>query len=777
MIDLRRISPWLLTFAVLTTSLTCTSDIADPDLQPAALVKAGGDGQVGLVNAPLADPLVVIVEDAQGQPLSGVTVLWAAGGGGSVDQSEVPSGPDGTSAVQRVLGGATGAVTTTATVGGLPAVVFTSTAEAGSLPSLVIASQPSSAAVSEVPLAQQPVVQLDDGTGQPGGAGIPVTASVEGGTLAGATVVESDAAGVVRFTDLALSGEDGSYTLRFSAPGFVSAQSSAIALTSEPSTSGRLVMAGQPSSEAENGQLLPQQPSVRAEDATGAPLGAGVLVTASVQGATLSGTAGVETGSDGVAHFADLALSGPPGSYELAFSSPDLTEVRSAAITLQTTATETGQWTAPIDWPIVAIHTMLLPDSRVLAINRIRSPQVWDPATGTFKSVPAPANLFCAGHALLPDGRVFLAGGHIDDGKGLPNLTLFSATTDTWTSLPVMSRGRWYPTTTVLGNGDVLILAGRDQDSLQVPVPDLWSNGTLRQLTGASFALPYYPRAFVTPDGDVYVAGPAVNTRYLTTSGTGSWRSGPRRVHDRGREYGSAVMYDDGKILYAGGGVNPPTNTAEVIDLDQASPSWNFTGSMAHARRHLNLTVLPNGEVLATSGVAGVGFNDVSAGVHAAEMWNPETGQWRTMASSAITRGYHSSSLLLPDGRVLHAGSGEGAGAPDEKSAELFSPPYLLRGPRPEVTGAPADVAYGAQFRVLTPQASSITRVSLIRLGAVTHAFDENQRFQWLTFAADATGLTVTAPTSSNRAPPGHYMVFILNGADVPSVGQIIRIH
>ena len=770
---LRKIPMWLLTVALLGTSLTCTSDIADPDLEPAALVKAGGDGQIGLVNQPLPDSLVVTVEDAQGRPLQGVTVLWTAAGGGSVDRSAVPSGPDGRSAVQRVLGDATGVVTTTAAVTDLPAVVFTSTAEAGSVPSLVIATQPSSSAVSAVPLARQPVIQVEDGTGQPAGAGIAVTASVEGATLAGATVVESDASGVVTFTDLALAGEDGSYTLIFSASGYVSAQSSAIALSSTPSESGRLVITTQPSSDAENGEPLAQQPVVRAEDAAGTPLGAGVAVTASVQGATLSGTAVVETGSDGLASFADLALSGPSGSYTLVFSSPDLTGVESAAITLQTSASESGQWTAPIDWPIVAIHTMLLPDGRVLAINRVQTPQIWDPATGTFKTVPAPANLFCAGHALLPDGRVFLAGGHIDDNQGLPNLTLFSATTDAWTSLPPMARGRWYPTTTVMGNGDVVILAGKDKDELEVTVPDVWSNGTLRQLTGASLALPYYPRAFVAPDGRLYVAGPARNTRYLSLSGTGSWTGGPQRLGPS-REYGSAVMYDDGKILYAGG--NRTTNTAEIIDLDQASPSWSWTSPMAHARRHLNLTVLPNGEVLATSGVGGTIFNDVSAGVHAAEMWNPETGQWRTMASSAITRGYHSSSLLLPDGRVLHAGSGEGAGAPDQKNAELFSPPYLLRGPRPEITSAPSEVGYGGQIRILTPQAAAITKVSLIRLGAVTHAFDENQRFQWLTFTADATGLTATAPSSSNRAPPGHYMVFILNQSDVPSVARIIRI-
>jgi hypothetical protein len=197
---------------------------------------------------------------------------------------------------------------------------------------------------------------------------------------------------------------------------------------------------------------------------------------------------------------------------------------------------------------------------------------------------------------------------------------------------------------------------------------------------------------------------------------------------------------------------------------------------MAFARRHLNLTVLPTGKVLATGGVAGTAFNDVSQGVHAAESWNPETGQWKTLASNAITRGYHGSSLLLPDGRVLNAGSGDGAGAPNELNAELFSPPYLFRGARPVITSAPTEVRYGAEFRVGTPQAAAITQVSLIRLGAVTHAFDENQRFQWLGFTADATGLTVTAPSSSNRAPPGHYMVFILDGNNVPSVAKIVRI-
>ena len=205
-------------------------------------------------------------------------------------------------------------------------------------------------------------------------------------------------------------------------------------------------------------------------------------------------------------------------------------------------------------------------------------------------------------------------------------------------------------------------------------------------------------------------------------------------------------MYDVGKILVAGGART--TNTAEVIDLNQVAPVWHWATPMAYARRHLNLTVLPTGEVLATGGVAGTAFDDVSTGVHAAEIWNPGTGQWTTLASNAVTRGYHGTSLLLPDGRVLNAGSGGGAGAPNELNAELFSPPYLFRGARPVITSAPSSVQYGASFRILTPDAATITHMAFIRLGAVTHAFDENQRFQRLSFTADATGLTVTAPTS-----------------------------
>jgi hypothetical protein len=167
--------------------------------------------------------------------------------------------------------------------------------------------------------------------------------------------------------------------------------------------------------------------------------------------------------------------------------------------------------------------------------------------------------------------------------------------------------------------------------------------------------------------------------------------------------------------------------------------------------------------------------------VHVAEIWNPATGAWRQVASNSVNRSYHSTSLLMPDGRVLHAGSGNatmtnGLPAPDQKNAEYYSPPYLFLGARPSIASAPSSVAYGASLAVGTPNASGITKVSLIALGSVTHAFDMSQRFMWLTFSKTASGLAVKAPTSRNIAPPGYYMLFILTSNGVPSKARIIRL-
>ncbi|HZN97675.1 MAG TPA: hypothetical protein VFB61_08100, partial [Gemmatimonadales bacterium] len=353
---------------------------------------------------------------------------------------------------------------------------------------------------------------------------------------------------------------------------------------------------------------------------------------------------------------------------------------------------ESGEWTAPFPWPVVGLHLSLLSSGKVLSWGRVGDPQLWDPGTGAFTTVPSGPELFCSGHSFLSDGRLLVAGGHISDAVGLPNITIFGPGNQKWTSSTPMRRGRWYPTNTTLATGEVLILGGSDQADLMVAEPEVWSpSGGLRVLSTAALTLPYYPRTFLAPNGQVFYAGEAQTTRYLNTSGTGSWTTVGQRLYGT-RDYGSAVMYDEGKILYAGGGRT--TNTAEIIDLNSGAPGWQWTGSMTIPRRHLNLTLLPTGEVLATGGSSGTTFNDLTRPVHAAEIWDPSSGAWTMLASNAITRAYHSTSLLLPDGRVLHTGAGDANGAPNELNAELFSPPYLFRGPRPTITNAPTMVGY-----------------------------------------------------------------------------------
>ena len=151
-------------------------------------------------------------------------------------------------------------------------------------------------------------------------------------------------------------------------------------------------------------------------------------------------------------------------------------------------------------------------------------------------------------------------------------------------------------------------------------------------------------------------------------------------------------------------------------------------------------------------------------------------GSWTTLASNTVNRAYHATAILLPDGRVLNAGSGDAGGQVGQSTAELFSPPYLFKGPQPTITDAPSLVGYGTSFTVSTPQAADIAKVSLIRLGSATHGVDMNQRFQWLSFTHQDGGLTITAPTSRNITPPGHYMLFILDGNGVPSVAKIVKV-
>ena len=453
-----------------------------------------------------------------------------------------------------------------------------------------------------------------------------------------------------------------------------------------------------------------------------------------------------------------------------------------------------GQWGPVVDWPVVGVHVALLPNGKVLAYDSVGDnatetypvhdhtrATIWDPSTGihTPVNVNTGFNIFCSGLAHLPDGRMFMAGGNKDSQlNGIVQTHLFDSGTNLWSLGPNMAAGRWYPSVTPLNNGEMLITSGR------VNTPEVRTlAGGLRALSTASLGLPLYPWMDVAPNGRAFYSGPDQTMRMLDTAGTGTWQAlGPRDTINR--DYGGHALFDVGKILVAGGG--PSTKDARVVDLNGATPQVSTTAPMAFGRRQHNLTVLADGTVLATGGnSSGAGLVDLNAGVYAAEQWNPATGQWRTLAAMQITRQYHSTTLLLPDGRVLASGGGI-CGTCDQvgylaKNAEIFSPPYLFDAdgtlaPRPAIDAAPTATSYGAAMEIATANPASIGKVALVRLGAVTHSVDMEQRYIPLSFTAGATSITATAPANANVAPPGPYMLFIIGANGVPSVARMVSV-
>ena len=452
-----------------------------------------------------------------------------------------------------------------------------------------------------------------------------------------------------------------------------------------------------------------------------------------------------------------------------------------------------GVWSNVVDAQIVPVHVHLLPTGQVMYWQKTLSLQdqvrLWDPVTQTISTTGELLdNIFCSGHSFTPDGELIVTGGSLsrgglpNNGKEPPTANLYNPFSNTWTRLPDMSIGRYYPTNTTLPNGDVLVVSGKFiADFVAVDMlPEIWerASGMWRVLTNAQLKLTNYPFMFVAPNGQVFNAGPNKNTGYLDTASHGRWI--PVADSNFNRIHGSAVMYDNGKILILGGSSNsndPPTSTAEIIDLNAAAPTWQFTNPMVYARHFFNTTLLPDGNVLVTGGTSSA-KNTATGAVLAAEMWDPLTGIWSTMAAMQLTRLYHTTSLLLPDGRVLVGGGGQpvAPGETDHKDFEIYSPPYLFKGARPTIMDAPLEVAYGQTFFVQTPGTVDITQVNWIRLPSVTHGFDQNQHISHLTFSQAPEGLNVTAPASPNMAPPGHYMMFLLNKEGIPSVAHIIRV-
>lgn len=483
----------------------------------------------------------------------------------------------------------------------------------------------------------------------------------------------------------------------------------------------------------------------------------------------------------GAAAFLLLAIalaSGPIGSPERASAAtPTPTSTPSA------NAAQKGQWSTVQDWPDFAIHLAVEHTGKILFWGAIGPPtdaNSWDPATGAFTTVTTSSNIFCAALSMLADGRTIVVGGHQNPSgeAGIKDTNVYDPVSETWTHLRNMQYARWYPSTTTLADGRVVAISGQisagvwaDTPEVYNPATDTWS--TLASVNTSDMHDGGYPQAHLLPNGKIFVMGAAPQVMRTLDVVAQTWTNSGALPF----KWGSAAMYRSGKFLYTGGGPTwdlPAVTSAAIIDTTGATVVQHAVPPMAYPRFQHNLVMLPDGRVLAVGGSTVVNTPSTTGSL-SPEIFDPVSETWTTMAAQQVPRMYHSTAVLLPDGRILSTGGGA-ADVIDFPTAEIYSPPYLFAGPRPVISSAPSNIDYTAPITINTNDAASIATVSLIPLAAQTHTLDSSQTYLPLSFTTGTNQLIATPPANGNVAPPGYYMLFIVNGNGVPGIAKIVKV-
>lgn len=451
-----------------------------------------------------------------------------------------------------------------------------------------------------------------------------------------------------------------------------------------------------------------------------------------------------------------------------------------------------GAWSTLEDWPLIAVHGAITPDSRVLSYGTNGDGtqtgyfiyDVWDPTAGLTGGHVTLDNLtltdiFCSSQIILPQsGDILIVGGDNWTGTGTTNTgnnnsNLFDYNNDSLLPAAGMNRARWYSSSTTLLNGEIYIQGGNGGGDL----PEVReTGGDFRLLTNAAtdtYAT-VFPRNFLAPDGRVFGYDTNGKMFFVDASGLGSLVSAGQFSSSYAGWESSAAMYRPGLILQIG------ANSSGVLTVDINGPTPNVTAtqSTSSQRFWVSATVLADGKVLATGGSGTA--NALSNVNTSAEIWDPDTGEWSVGASGAVARLYHSSALLLPDASVLVAGGGA-PGPLNNTNAEIYYPPYLYApgggfATRPQITSA-LDVADVGDVLSVQVDTATISRVTLVKTGSVTHSVNMDQRFVELLFTASGSTLDVSLPERASDIPPGYYLLFVIDDAGVPSLAHMLRIN
>ncbi len=367
---------------------------------------------------------------------------------------------------------------------------------------------------------------------------------------------------------------------------------------------------------------------------------------------------------------------------------------------------------------------------------------------------------------------------------------VFDPSDNKYESVPDTKVARWYPTVVELGDGKLFTLGGYNENGVRTRNYELfdgtsWSD-SVPPPAEVGGAMPTYPALHLLQDGRLFYSG--ANVLGTGTMTPGIWDLGSNTLEKvpnlpkKGlRDEAMSVLLppaQDQRVMILGGGntnstVNA-TDSAAVVDLKQAAPKYKALPAMDAAKMYVSAVVLPNSTVLETGG----GSKSVNAGsypVYSAQIFDPKTDTWSKAADPTVPRLYHSSAMLLPDGRVATFG-GNPKGS-FEMRIEIYTPEYLRTNTaRPRITSGPTEMTYGGTYSLGTTQASALKSAVLIRPAAVTHSSDSNQRLIDLALTPTGNGASVTVPREPNLTPPGWYMLFVNDANGVPSVAKWVHV-
>lgn len=434
--------------------------------------------------------------------------------------------------------------------------------------------------------------------------------------------------------------------------------------------------------------------------------------------------------------------------------------------------------------------------------------------------------LICMGAVHTADGRLVAAGGTrrvvvVSTGEtvvfGLETTAVYA--NGAWTrqsgtmvgTAPYGTFGRWYPSVTRMSDGRIMVFGGHEF----VAASGLYTNLSSEMLTlpagtrslysahsntSSLLAARDYTAETVLPSAvgsaDLLMIGEFGYPVLANSAVTEGWVAGragrPGVAEQTAINWGvSTTMlpirlsnaqwgYNNGAVLLAGGYMGTSAgHSADVFDA-AVQPGWRVPSvELGGLRHHGSTVVLPDGRVLLING------HDPAGGTHvtAPQYIDPANGFSVTPGSSSgIVRGYHNIALLLPDGRILVGGGRDQVTLQtfEKPTLQFYSPDYLSK-TRPVITAAPTSVKYGRTFS-LSVTGPRPTEAVLVSLGSMTHSVDMDQRSVQIRATVTKVSANGTAtvsavgPASGRIAPPGDYMLFVLDANRVPSIAKIVRI-